>query len=357
MRKENFMEKQRNLIRLSILLLDSLNELKKAKLRQTQSVMEDFSIRCSDATKNSHLFHKAIEKGWLTGADNIRSRVSRNLNDFSYYLQRFKELVNADETALPKLSEIYAELIQIEQEFGEIKFDPNEKAISVTTETITLEDISFGPFEIKLFIDQINKLYSDAPYRIIALEPNPAGSDDSITHPHVSNEKLCEGDGHVAIRSAIEQGRFCDFFTMAVNILQTYNPDSPYISLDDWEGVSCYDCGCTVSDDGCYYCEYCERDYCPECSTCCQKCDTTICLGCAYECPSCNEPVCQGCTAKCKDCEETFCKDCLTEEGLCQNCQEQRKEDSDEEQHEVAEKPKADAAVQSDSMGETIVHA
>jgi len=351
------MEKQKKLIRLSNLLLDSLYELKKAKLRQAQSVMEDFCLRCSDATKDSHLFHAAIERGWLSSAENVISRVSRNLNDFSYYLQKFKELVNADETKLPNLSDIFAELVQIEQEFGELKFDPKEKTISVTTEPITLEDIPFGPFEIQLFIDRISNLYSDAPYRAIALEPKPAGSDDSITHPHVSHEKLCEGDGHVSIRSAIEQGRFCDFFTMAVNILQTYNPDSPYISLDDWEGISCYDCGCTMSDDDRYYCEYCDRDYCPECSTYCQKCDTTICLGCACECPNCNEPVCHSCTAKCEDCEQTFCKDCLDEEGLCQNCQEQRKESENEEQEQLSEEPKTDAAVQSDSMGETIVHA
>ena len=351
------MKKQKNLIRLSNLLLDSLYELKKAKMQQIQSVMEDFGIRCSDATKDSHLFHVAIERGWLNSAENIISRVSRNLNDFSYYLQRFKELVNADETVLPKLSEVYAELIQIEQEFGEIKFDPNEKAISIATEPITLEDIPLGPFEIQLSIDQITKLYSDAPYRIIALSPNPAGSNDSVTHPHVSDERLCEGDGHVSIRSAIEQGRFCDFFTMAVNILQTYNPDSPYISLDDWEGTSCYDCGCTVSDDDSYYCEYCDRDYCSRCSSYCQMCDTTMCLGCAYGCPSCNEPVCHNCTAKCKDCEETFCKDCLDEEGLCQNCQEQRKENENEEQEQLPKEPKADAPVQPDSVGQAIVHA
>jgi hypothetical protein len=345
MRKENFMKKYKNLIRLSNLLLDSLYELKKAKLRQIQNVMEDFGIRCSDTTKDSHLFYAAIERNWLSSAEQIISRVNRNLNDFSYHLQRFKELVNSDETVLPKLADIYAELIQIEQEFGEIKFDSNEKAISVTTEPITLNDIPLGPFEVKLSIGQISKLYSDAPFRIIALRPNPAGSNDEVTHPHVSDERLCEGEGHVSIRSAIEQGRFCDFFTMAVNILQTYNPDSPYISLDDWEGISCYDCGCTISSDDCYYCEYCDRDYCSQCSSYCQMCDTAMCLGCAYGCPSCNEPVCRNCTAKCKDCEETFCKDCLDEEGLCQNCQEQRKENENEEQEQLSEEPKADASV------------
>ena len=357
MRKGKFMEKQKKLIRLSSLLLDSLYELKKARLWQIQNVMEDFGLRCSDTTKDSHLFHAAIGRNWITSAEQIVLRVSRNLNDFSHYLQRFKELVNTDETVLPNLADIFAELIQIEQEFGEIKFDSNEKTLSITTEPITLNDIPLGPFEIQLAIDQISKLYSDAPYRIIALEPNPAGSNEDVTHPHVSSERLCEGDGHVAIRSAIEHGRFCDFFTMAINILQTYNPDSPYVSLDDWEGASCYDCGSTVSDDDRYYCEYCDRDYCSECSSYCQKCDTTVCLGCAYECPSCNEPVCRNCTAKCGDCEQTFCKDCLDEEGLCQDCQEQRKESENEEQEQLSEEPKADASIQSDSLGETTIHA
>ena len=357
MRKEKIMKKYKNIVKLSNMLLEALCELKKQRLRQIRGSFEEFSRRCSEATKDSHLFYAAINKGWLSSAQQVVSRVNRNLSDFSYYLQKFKELTSTDETALPKLSEIFADLSQIDQELGEYQFDFKERTISVITESITLDDISFGPFEIKLFIDQLQKLYTDSPYRVIALEPNPAGANDSVTHPHVSDERLCEGDGHVSIRHSLEQGRFCDFFTMIVSILQTYNPDSPYVSLDDWEGISCYDCGYTVSGDDCYYCEYCDRDYCSQCSTYCQMCDTTICLGCAYECPSCNQPVCQNCTAKCKDCEEVFCKDCLTEEGLCQSCEENRKENSDEEQECETEKSKTCAAVQSDSVGETIVHA
>lgn len=357
MRKEKIMKKYRNIIKLSNLLSDALNELKTARLQKIQASLEEFSCKYSDATKDSHLFYAAVEKGWFGSAEKIRTRVNRNLNDFSYHLQRFKDLVNSDETSLPALSDIFSELSQIDQELGEYQFDLKEKTISVITEPVTLEDIPFGPFEIKLFIDQIHKIYTESCYRVIALQPNPAGTDSCVTHPHVSSERLCEGDGVVSIRKAIEQGRLCDFFTMIVNILQTYNPDSPYISLDDWEGISCYDCGYTVAGDDCYYCEYCDRDYCSQCSTYCQMCDTTVCLGCAYECPSCNEPVCQNCTAKCKECEEVFCKDCLNEEELCQNCEEQRKENSDEEQENKSEKTETCVKIQPDSMGKTIVHA
>ena len=342
------MKKDRNLIKLSNLLLSALSELELQRLRQIQASFENFNSKCADAIKESHLFNAAVEKNWLGSADKIRSRISRNLNDFSYHLQRFKELINADDTRLPNLSDIFAELSQIEEELGEFNYDLKEMTISVITEPITLDNLLFGPFEIKLFINRINKLYTDSPYRVIALEPNPAGADDSVTHPHVSSESLCEGDGHTAIRRALEQGRLCDFFTMVVSILQTYNPDSPYISLEEWEGVSCYDCGYTIAGDNCYYCEYCDMDYCSECSTYCRVCETTICLGCACECPDCGERVCRNCTAICKECEENYCKDCSTKEGLCQNCLEQRKENDDEEQAETTE---ADTEVQSNGVG------
>lgn len=339
------------------MLLYTLNELKLERLQKTQAGLEDFGYKCSDAIKDSHLFYAAVARGWFNSAEKIRTRVNRNLSDFSYHFQRFRDFISIEEINLPSLSALYADLSQIDQEIGEYQFDLKEKTLSVITEPIVLDDISFGPFEIRLYIDQINKLYTDSPYKVIALDPNPAGSDSCVTHPHVSSERLCEGDGVVSIRKAIEQGRFCDFFTMIVSILQTYNPDSPYVSLDDWEGISCYDCGYTISGDESYYCEYCDRDYCSQCSTYCQMCDTTLCLGCAYECPSCNEPVCQGCTAKCIECEEVYCKDCLTEDGLCHSCEENRKEIENEEQENQTYQKQTCAPVQSDSMGETAFHA
>jgi hypothetical protein len=351
------MKKYRNKIRLANMLLNALYELKKAKFQHLQGKLENFSHKCSDATKDSHLFYAAVEKGWFNSAEKIKTRVSRNLNDFSYHLQQFKNLADSDKTISPKLSCIFADLMQIEDEFGELNFDCKAKTVSITTDPITLDEIPFGSFEIRLFIDEMSKLYSESPYKIIAIEPNPAATDSNVTHPHVSSEKLCEGDGHVAIRKAIEQGRMCDFFTMVVNILQTYNPDSPYVSLDDWDGVCCYDCGYTVSGDESYYCEDCERDYCSQCSTYCQICDTTICLGCACECPSCEQPVCHRCTAVCVECEETVCKDCVTEEGLCKQCEEQRKESQNEEQKEESTEPTASPEVQPNSVGEAIVHA
>ena len=359
MRKEKVMKKHKNMTKLSNLLLEALRELKTARLRNIQTDLEEFGSKCSEATKNSHQFNTAVGKGWFGSAEKIRTRAGRNMSDFSYHLQRFKDLLNSDETELPKLSCIFAELSQIEEELGEYKFDLKEKTISVITEPISLEGILLGAFEIKLSFNAISKLYTESPYRVMALEPNPAGADSCVTHPHVSSGILCEGDGVVSIRKAIEQGRLCDFFTMIVNILQTYNPDSPYVALDEWEGVSCYGCGYTVAGEDCYYCEDCEHDYCSSCSSYCQICDITVCLGCGFECPDCNQLVCRECLTICSECEESVCENCVNEEKLCKQCEETRKEKSDEEKQKKEEstEPKTSLAVQPDSVGQAAVHA
>ena len=357
MRKDKIMKKfkYKQHIRAANMLLQALSELKQKRLRMMQQRIEDFSYKYSDVTKNSRIFQRAVDRCWYPAAEKIRSRISRNLTDFSHHLEQLKNILNTDDIKLPKLGDIVAELLQIEQEFGELIFDLKARTISVITESIVLDEISFGPFEIRLFLNDIEKLTTESPYKIIAIEPNPAGSDCNVTHPHVSYEKLCEGDGFIPIRKAIQQGRLCDFFTIIVQILQTYNPDSPYVSLDDWEGISCYDCGYTAAGDECYFCEDCEHDYCSSCSTYCQICDTTICMGCSVTCPECDQPVCHSCTAKCKECEEIFCERCLTEEGLCNDCEEQRKADNNEEQKEEQKKPETCAEIQSDSMGKTII--
>jgi len=351
------MKKYKKHIRAANMLVRALHGFKHERLRQIQQQLENFSFKCSDVIKNSLFFQAAVDRCWYSAAEKIRSRINRNLTDFSHHLEQFRSTVNTDDIKLPKPGDIVAELLQIEQEFGELKFDPEAKTISVITESIILDGILFGAFEIRLFLKEIKKLAIESPFKIIALEPNPAGSDCDVTHPHVSHEKLCEGDGFIPIRKAIQQGRLNDFFTIIVQILQTYNPDSPYVSLDDWEGISCYDCGYTVDGDDCYYCEDCDHDYCSNCSTYCQICDTTICMGCSYECPACNQPVCRHCVAVCAACDETLCKDCIDEKGLCNNCQEQRKEEEYEELEEETATPKAEPAVQSDGLGKTRIPA
>ena len=66
---------------------------------------------------------------------------------------------------------------------------------------------------------------------MIAEDPHPAHSDDSVTHPHVQSEGVCEGDAKLPIRNALSQLRLLDFFQIVGSLLRTYNSGSPYVAL------------------------------------------------------------------------------------------------------------------------------
>src|SRR5690606_3706651 len=106
-----------------------------------------------------------------------------------------------------------------------IQFDPKWSRVTVVTDDIQLEGIPLGPFKIKL---DWSRLGDSQPYEVIAVEANPASSSDDVTHPHVQDNRLCEGDGRQALQKALAQGRLFDFFVLVRQILTTYNPSSAY---------------------------------------------------------------------------------------------------------------------------------
>jgi hypothetical protein len=339
------MKEKKNLIKTAELLIDALIKLKVYRLTKIQDGFISFKLKSDEAVKDFSYFNFAINKKWFKSSEHIVNKTARNLSDLLYRIQRVREILDSDQIFIPKLADIYADIEALKDEFADFKFDLSHKTISVITEPIVLEDVHFGSFEIRLHINDLPNLYNDQCYRIIALEPNKAGSDPNVTHPHVSCERLCEGDGYTAIRKAIEQGRLCDFFTLVLGVLNTYNPDSPYVKIEDWDGYSCYDCGCSISRDESYYCDNCEHEFCSSCSTYCHSCDTSLCLGCASQCPDCGRPICDECLVKCSDCDGQFCKSCINSEGLCKYCQEDRKDQENEESNDQEKQQMSNIAV------------
>jgi len=327
------MEDRKNIIRMAGRVQEALVKLKGSRHLELMRQLTSFAGRLQEITTESRKMGASLANGWFAAAERCCKSVDRLLSDIPYSVSRIQQLTEAPQKKTPKLSVLVDELNQMQQEFGDIEFDNSDNIISVVTEPITLEDVYLGPFKIELQLNKLSELYQNSPYYIIALEPNPAATDESVTHPHVSNERLCEGDAYTAIRSALQEGRLCDFFTMARSILNTYNPDSPYVSLYDWDGEPCYECGYVMSRDNSYYCSFCDRVFCEECTTYCRSCDESICLGCAAKCENCEEPVCPRCTrVRCIKCKIVCCESCI-DDGLCENCKEER-ENEDEEQRE-----------------------
>lgn len=255
------------------------------------------------------LHEKALDNGWLAAAQRIRPRLEQALRELHASLTQTLTDQNRKPSVPLSLRELHAELVGLYGEFPNTDYNLRRKTISVITDSIMLEDIYLGSFCIELHVGSAG---SGLSYSVIATDPNPAGNDEDVTHPHVRDNCLCEGEGTVPIRSALEEGRLGDFFQIVDQILQTYNSGSAYVAMDEWQGVSCAACGEYVSDD--------ER-------TSCSRTSDTLCYECAVTCPDCDQDFCPDLVERCERCEDNFCERCL-EKGMCHAC---RKEIGEEE--------------------------
>lgn len=277
---------------------------------------------------------KADQAGWEAVGRMLRTQFIQILPLIRKQLSESESELEASlkPKLLSSVKEIYVDLCSLVDEFDdpEIKLDDTEVAVS--TAAIYLEGVELGRFQIRLNWSQIR---TAQPYEIESLDPNPAAGSDDVVHPHIQDQRLCEGDGHLAIQFALEQGRLLDFFVMVRQILETYNDSSPYVSLEKWYGANCQDCGdCVCGEDSCR-CDHCEVDLCHDCSRCCEDCCRTCCNSCSQSCDGCGKCCCTRCVNHCCDCDQIFCKECLIDE-MCKDCLEEQ-ENPKEEREEFAQ--------------------
>jgi hypothetical protein len=261
---------------------------------------------------------RAELRGWHLAAADLSTDLRHYLTSLeSQVASILRELPSSSMVeTLATTSDIYKDLIALGKEFDEINYDRHAKWLSVTTEPLELEGVYLGPFEIRL-----NWRRDALTYRVIASDPHPPESRENVTHPHVMDDVLCEGDGKPAIREALAQGRMLDFFTLVASVLRTYNPESPFVELALWEGQSCSDCGAFVSDDY-YICARCSSTLCSGCEVSCASCEESYCSQCVTGCSACDQCYCGNCMGRCIECNSRLCAACLSEEERCQKCYE-----------------------------------
>jgi hypothetical protein len=327
------MEDIREFIRIANTVNDELLKLRKDRRVELLRRLAGLAAKFQELARDSRKMGVSLARGWFTAAESCCWGVRRALGEISCSISQIQPLAEGPRKERPKPSVLVEELKQLQQEFGDVDFDDEQNSLSVVTEPVTLDDLYLGPFQIQLELDKLSRLYDSSPYSVVALDPHPATTDEDVTHPHVRDERLCEGDGSAAIKAALEQGRLCDFFTMVRSILNTYASNSPYVSIAEWDGTPCYECGYIMGSEDGYYCSHCENDFCEQCSTCCQSCGEVFCLQCAGQCNQCERTVCRSCVLECAKCGELFCTLCL-EEDVCENCKQESEVEENEEQRE-----------------------
>jgi hypothetical protein len=300
----------------------------------------------------SRQIQTAARQRWYRAADRLQDHLRYSLAELRRQVDQIFCRLDAPggpgKTATRH--DIFRDLVTLENEFDEVDLCLKECKVSDITEAIVLEGIDLGRFEIELRWDQLGERQ---PYSVIALDPNPAASNSDTTHPHVQDNQLCEGEGRMPIRQALRQGRLLDFFMMVRQILETYNPHSAHVRLEEWQGTECHDCGRLVAGDERDICERCDADLCTDCSIGCRGCDRRCCSECVATCPDCGDSFCSRCLSRCAGCQQDFCEECLTDEK-CTTCREAEEEEGDQTEAETAP---ADAAVHAVRLGEAALSA
>ena len=303
---------------------------------------------------------RARQHGWQLAAQRLQRDLRETLHRLRSELTLIDRMLepSRNESHSASAGDIYADLAALHEEFDEVSFDRRGRTFSVSTEPIELEGVYLGPFEIRL---DWSDLVEGHPYnyRVTALDANPAAANDSVTHPHVQDEIVCEGEGRQPIRKALKQGRLFDFFVIVANLLRTYNSDSPHVSLADWHGVECADCGTTVCDDERSTCQRCVATLCGECHFFCPGCDGIFCSGCVTRCEGCDENHCGVCLKHCAGCHAENCQGCLDDHERCPDCHDQETQETNEEPVDFEEPGghSAAAPLHTNRLGQTAVPA
>jgi hypothetical protein len=332
------------------------------QLRQPETLFVDIPLpeaAWQQCRQLSRRVRRAQERGWHLAAERCRRDVRTTVQRLKNELERLEPALNplTDLAPQPSPHELARDLFALHDEFDDVTIDGKQKTVSVTTESIVLEDWFFGPFEIRL--DWSDLRYGHPRnYRVIAVDPQPAASNPGVTHPHVQDESVCEGDGRQPIRAALQQGRLFDFFTLVANVLRTYNAGSPYVSLEDWDGNPCHDCGMMIDPDEWCSCCRCSVTLCCECYVRCLDCQDDYCLECLQRCACCDEYYCNYCLRACPDCRDDVCSDCLINNERCETCHEKTTTDDNQNTEGVGTAtPSTDTPVQPHRVGQAAVPA
>ena len=304
------------LIRLARRLHAVYEQCRVQREQEQQIAWNHLQERFEQAHRQRHLLEKARSRGWHLAADQQQNRLQSVLRTVHDAVREMQGQLLEPPYLVPCLKDLLAELQYLDMEFDEIVID-KKNFLAVQTKSIVLKGIDLGRFSLRLHWPRLAQNTYVECFEVVALDPNPASGNQDVPHPHVRSRLLCTGEATMPLQKALEQGRLTDAFHLIRSVLETYNPDSAYTSLDDWEGVSCWNCGCSTSEDDRSFCEGCDRDVCYDCTSSCKQCDHMRCTSCQTRCDVCNEACCYRCLTTSACSELGCCKDCLR---VCAGC-------------------------------------
>jgi len=289
----------------------------------------------------------------------IEERLRETLDNISRYQPQGIDIINAIANLGEETEIIYQE--------GMVKFVYETDPIHLEYDDYQLE---LGEFEIKICYTETQEPFIEAH----ALNPNPS-EDGNYEHPHTSDGLICLGKAKDKVEYMLNSGMITELIILIEILLKTYNPDSPYRTIEEWiKEYECIECGKNMRSDEYNKCIKCDRIICDDCKTeiydvgasvcsCCAEelycemckehkmetielscCSMKTCLHCKLEetinCKTCRSLIHTDCAIHCEECDFLVCDDCITDyedKKICVECikkKEEEEEDVKEQEQE-----------------------
>jgi hypothetical protein len=265
----------------------------------------------NELSKTLANLHAAERRGWSVARQSLALEVDYLAGRVKRELEQLRQSLPAGPASvtIPAAGQIARDLFSLETEFAEVELNLRSRTVGVRTDPITLENVDLGNFWIVLHWDRIGQR---STYEIQAQVPSRPSGADGVIHPHVQDQRLCEGRGASAIRAALQSGRLSDFFLLVRQILENYNAPSAYVSLADWQNtIACGECGTPLRANACSRCEGCDRACCADCLAACQHCGNTVCDTCCGACSPGTSRCCHACSPPAVASRPPACPSCL----------------------------------------------
>jgi hypothetical protein len=301
----------------------------------------DLDARTEQAHRARHRLRLASEHRLRLIVPRLATELAARLDELARQVDQLRLEYTPRRCNAPDLGAWVAEIRQLQAEFRALTVDWRQCTIRAVTDPVVLRDVRLGPFAVVFAWGRALRFPGGQCFDLVALEPNPAGGRPDVTHPHVHDGVLRAGDATAPLERAVAEGRLAEAFLLVRSVLSAYNPHSPYVPLEEWDGVTCSDCGCQVDPEDRYTCEACESDMCDDCLASCAASSDPRCAGClepcavcrADYCPTCLEgtnsgrAICPDCRAACKGCGAVMTTAELTAASrLCPTCEQEQEE-------------------------------
>ena len=154
---DNYTSKiERPLLRMATAILDSLRQ---AVVEPPVPVLPQRDWERAQQLRRQLLI--ARDRGWQGAAEELLWDFKGAVRNLSRYVdaccREIDNLPDASPEPTLNLRQMYDELDALQTEFGEFDCDLKKTTISIVTDSITLEEIDLGSFQIVLHWDRLNQ--------------------------------------------------------------------------------------------------------------------------------------------------------------------------------------------------------